>query len=504
VRIARDCAVIASLAARLACGDDGGSRDAGGPPGDGGVRTTCSPDVRVDGDEGVTSHIDVDTRRGTSGFNGWDCPNLLDSSTPYLVVAYRVPGEGMHTVRFTTSNEGTSERFDTVVAVRREDCLAPPRDIVFSCFDDIDFSDYRSRGAIWAMGGDTVHFVVTGYFSGLADYVDRGRARLDVEATPNEAPVVESAIARRIEATAEVEVTATDADADAQGIVVSFHDETKALVDVSGDGRADAGDVWFWPFDVSVVGATRFTETATLSFDLTTTAATGAWVQVYDEGGVTSAAVAVPLGTGQRVGLAEACDGMRLCSRELSCGGGTCGPTPERAAACAAAMPIDVPAPSGTTTSRASAMGTLVAGAGIFSGPCGSTTGTERMFRVTVPPAARVDLVARTDTSGTPPDVDTVVYVRRDCVDPASGSVEWCSDDVVGSRQSVAVVLDAMPGEYTVFVEDFAGVTALSPQRFEVEVGLRPILSSGAACDPTSADNRCADGDCTADSRVCP
>jgi hypothetical protein len=126
------------------------------------------------------------------------------------------------------------------------------------------------------------------------------------------------------------------------------------------------------------------------------------------------------------------------------------------------------------------------------------------MFRVTVPPAARVDLVARTDTSGTPPDVDTVVYVRRDCVDPASGSVEWCSDDVVGSRQSVAVVQDAMPGEYTVFVEDFAGVTALSPQRFEVEVGLRPILSSGAACDPTSADNRCADGDCTADSRVCP
>ena len=48
-------------------------------------------------------------------------------------------------------------------------------------------------------------------------------------------------------------------------------------------------------------------------------------------------------------------------------------------------------------------------------------------------------------------------------------------------------------GTYTIFVEPFRPGAATA---FTLEVSLRPVLGSGAACDPAQLRNRCSTGAC--------
>ncbi len=59
-------------------------------------------------------------------------------------------------------------------------------------------------------------------------------------------------------------------------------------------------------------------------------------------------------------------------------------------------------------------------------------------------------------------------------------------------------------GAYTVFVVK-AGHPSETPIPYEVEVSLRPVLGTGAACDPAEVTNRCGAGACPTDGAAeCP
>jgi hypothetical protein len=55
-----------------------------------------------------------------------------------------------------------------------------------------------------------------------------------------------------------------------------------------------------------------------------------------------------------------------------------------------------------------------------------------------------------------------------------------------------------------VFVEDYGGVAEMTTTRFELRVSLRPVLATGAPCDPDGVNDRCAAGACPAGTMVCP
>jgi hypothetical protein len=115
---------------------------------------------------------------------------------------------------------------------------------------------------------------------------------------------------------------------------------------------------------------------------------------------------------------------------------------------------------------------------GVFEGNCGQlgsivgTTGTEHLYRVTVPTGGPFTLIVRTDVTETPggvDGVDTVVYVRSVCTDPASELRGYCSDDAADADARSRVEIEGIPaGDYTIFVEPWGGVpdaTSPAPRR---------------------------------------
>jgi hypothetical protein len=198
------------------------------------------------------------------------------------------------------------------------------------------------------------------------------------------------------------------------------------------------------------------------------------------------------------VGLGATCDDTNVCATGLMCTSAVCTAPAEVTTACAGATAIAVTPPT-TTTTTGSATGSLAAGTGVLMGSCGPTEGSEALYTVTVP-AGSFDLIARTDLDGTM-DTDTIVYVRSTCADPLTEVA--CNDDVGGGvLGSRAEVTDASPGTYTIAVEPYGEGAADQP--FELEVGLRPILAAGTACDPAGEMNRCAGMPCDASSMMCP
>jgi hypothetical protein len=482
--------------------------DAGDPPradaGEGGVPPglpTCSYPLVLVGVEDGTVSAELDTRGGREG--GLDLEGCGDpvTSPPRAVVAYEVPGTGPHAVEISTVNVGTDRMFDTVLAVRRGQCDAVLEGTTQGCYDDVG-TDRRSTGTLLAEGGEILYVIVTGYDS--EGTVDRGPVQVDFTARLNRQPTIESASVLVTPDGVRVEVRAGDEDADAAGVRVTFHGPALELLDVDGDGIADEYDVLTGTFDQSVAGALVFTETATIAGDAPATARE-AWVRVVDEAGSVSAMdLAVAVQSGSVVGSGDACSATSVCARELECRAMICEASAERAASCAAASPLAID-PPGTTATSATAEGVLMPGLGIFGGECGSTVGREALYSVTVPDGT-YDVIATTDLPGTSTDVDTVLYVRRTCVDPASSPEDGCHDDIDldTNRRSELVLLDEGPGTLTFFVEHFAGVPADRMARYALEVTLRPVLAMGQSCDPTGVMNRCAAGDCPADARTCP
>ncbi len=455
--------------------------------------------------EGETTVRTFDLRTAPYGLLT-GCPgNGMPGQVVYEIV---VPGAGQHIVEARTANPGTDRETDTVLALRRGVCGGTTSD---QCFDELS-GDYRTNAAFTANGGDHVFLVLTTYTE-----ADEASVEIDFSAAPNSPPTITSASAVVAGSELLVDVDGGDADGNGAGITLTLHGPAGELVDLNGDGLRDESDSLAGNFARPVTHATSFHERTRLALDsgqaTRALAATGAYVRTVDLAGVPSVSdVVAPVRSGTIVGRGEACSATFVCPEELTCAPGTftCEATPIRAAACSAATPLGVPVPT-TMTTTTSTEGSLAPGDGLFTDSCDEsdgpviTDGREDIYVVHVPPGA-FDLLITTDLPGTATDADTVLYMRSDCVDPATGTAEWCNDDITsGSNlRSSVVALDLAEGDYYVFVEAWGTIMLDTTVRYELGASLRPVLPMGDPCDPTEAMNRCADMVCDPSTRVCP
>jgi serine/threonine protein kinase len=104
---------------------------------------------------------------------------------PTALLEYVVPGTGPRRVELTTVNAGTSEEFDTLIAVFPGACSdALPQATPRGVFDDPEGGggERRTRGSVDAEGGEILTFVLTAYGGG--GELDDGPMQLDLVAHP--------------------------------------------------------------------------------------------------------------------------------------------------------------------------------------------------------------------------------------------------------------------------------------------------------------------------------
>jgi hypothetical protein len=520
-------APLPALALALGCQPQPLPLDAGGEAGMRRALPSCASPLVVAGTTGTVS-VPIDTRGGVPGSVPLPTPAGTDSCTsssaeraPQVVIAYDVPGTGPQAITVSTVNPGTDGNYDTVIAVRGPQCW--PRSVSeppLRCYDDeTGTRDFRSRGAFVAEGGERVFLIVTGYGAMSGGRSDEGLAQLDITAGPVTAPTIDEASVLVTPSSIRVDVRGGDAGRDAVGVRVSFHGPAGEPIDRNGDGAFDARDEASGAFDRPVLGVTTFAETATIAEALTGGAAF-VRVRIVDRAGVASErSISVAPRVGAVVGIGEPCDATSVCGPELACGGmGVCAPAVDRALACTSPTLIVLMAPPdgmATTTTRQSV---LTAGPGLFTAPstCGDSTaaasasgGREDVFLIQVP-AGRYDLLLTTDSPGTagasPREPDTILYVRRDCVDARSAAPAECNDDIAtGENQRSTVVLeDVSDVTVAAFVEVYNGAPDGEGVRYELGMTLRPVLGSGEVCDPAGRLSRCAVGECPIATRRCP
>jgi len=474
---------------------------------------TCDAPRPIAGTLG-TIRIDLDTTDGPDGALdlGEMCGNPDGvPRAPQDVIAYTVPGDGLMGLTFDTALGDTLTNFDTVVQVRRSCTEIPLGDQGPSCFDDISGSDSRSAGGLTAMGGDVLYFVVTGFTdTTLPDAIDEGPLSIDITARTNALPVLTGGEVRTIGERTEIVATGSDDDEDILGVLVTIVDDEGAPLDLNGDDIEN--DQLGLRFDVDPE-ENPFTATATvfvirygmggifLSDRLASMRPAGASLVLVDEVYGESAALSVPVRFLDEVGLGSACGADAGCTLGLSCVSGACVAGPELAALCETSMALPLTAPTTETTS-AGYTGEIPGGHGVIESSCAHTPGQEVLFDVTVP-AGDVDLIVTTDLPGSSV-TDTVVYVRTACTDRLSEPRGACNDNDGTDYQSRVELQNAPEGAYTVFVSK-AGHPSEVPLPFEVEVSLRPVLATGAACDPAGVANRCGAAACPSEgTSECP
>lgn len=482
---------------------------------------SCAAPLVVAGRTGLVSLM-LDTRGGPPGLVPLPCTSAAASLAPQVVVAYDVPGSGPQAIELSTANAGTDGNFDTLVAVRGDRCMPERTDEdPLYCFDDeTGTREFRGHGSFVAEGGERVYIVVTGWGGMYQGRADEGLVQLDIDAQPVTPPTIDEASALVTPDSIRIDVRGGDAGRDASGVVLTFHGPAGELVDVNGDGLFDAGDVVTGDFDRPVVGATTFAETATLASTGTGGAAT-IGVRIIDRAGVLSdRTIATPARVGRVVGIGEGCDATNVCGPELACDGTSmCAPAPDRALACAAPTVLELTAPTDGRATTATRQSVLTAGPGLFSAPVlcedsgtphEATGGREDLYALHVP-AGRFDLILTTDSPGTagasPREPDTILYVRRSCGDALSAIATECNDDIetdVNLRSRV-VLSDLSDVTLTAFVEIFNGAPDDGDGlRYEIAATLRPVLDTGASCDPAGIENRCTLGECPVATRMCP
>jgi hypothetical protein len=483
---------------------DSGRRDAGGddagPPSNLG---TCAMPRALTGTVG-TVMIDGDTTGGPVGRDlGSECGNPAAARfSPSDVIAYTVPGDGTVALEFTMVNTVTDAMYDSVIQVRTACEMIPAATFPPTCFDDaVRNEEFRSAGAILAEGGTTIYFLVSGYAeTPLEGFTDQGVYRLEVTARANTVPTLLGGQWQVVGEVVRGSMMGMDPDMDPNGFVATFQTEDGMPVDLNGSGTVDAGDDVSFFFDnldtidgmAVYTGTTAITGLAALIADLDITQAS---TRIFDVPFSTSEPMVLPVTVATEVGLGDACDAMNVCVTPLTCSETSmeCEASAAVITACEAATALTIAAPTTTTTSSAVQSGMLDMGAGLFEGSCSNTFGAEELFTVTVPAGANVDVIATTDVTPTM-DTDTVAYIRSTCADPLDELV--CDDDggTTIANASVAILEDAEPGTYTVFVEPFE--TRTEPVPYGLQVSLRPVLATGATCDPMEVDNRCAEGPC--------
>ncbi len=468
---------------------------------------TCDGPRVVIGELG-TVRLDLDTTDGPMGELdlGTMCGNPEGTpGAPQEVIAYVVPGDGPVGVRFDTGLGDTLTNYDTVIQVRRTCAELPPDGFPPTCFDDISDTDRRSRGSVMAEGGETLYLVIGGFADPLQpEIVDRGPLSVEITATANTPPEIVEGDVRTVAERTEVMVTGRDAEANALGVLVTFLSASGDPLDINGDGvLADQLGMGFDPMPTTA----EFTATATtffirfgaggiaLSQRLLGLSAASAELVLVDDYFAASAPVTVPIRFLDEVGLGASCGATADvgCTLGLRCVGGACVPTPEMSALCESATALSIETPTTTTTS-VSYMGEVAGGFGLIESSCGHSPGQESVLDVTVPPG-NFDLIATTATPGTGA-ATTVLYLRTACPDRLSEPSGGCASNTV-------VLEDVAEGAYSIFVET-AGHPSEVATPFELQVSLRPVLATGADCDPAGDDNRCATGACPSATPVCP
>jgi hypothetical protein len=505
--ISRSLSFLSLAALSLAaCGDDSTTPPPDGGPGDamvldGGPGTDSGPPAvpvcmatrAVTSEVGVTMTVTGDTSMAATrpvdlgpGCGNAESPRFA----PQEVIEYTVPGTGPLGVELTLVTTGTDMMFDTVIQLRTS-CDAIPTE-PNTCFDDTDLAggELRSTGGFSAMGGDVVYIFITGYSeTPVEGFEDRGAWALDITARANTAPEILGAEILLVGDEIRVTAMGADPDGDVLGFNVNFLDAAGDPVDLAAAPL----------FAEDLTGMTTFTGTAMLTGGNTVrmAGATQAAVSIYDRVFATSAPTTVPVVDAALVGIGETCDATNICAAPLTCESSVCEAPADVVTACGAATDVTVATPT-TTLTTASITGSIDMGTGLFAGRCAATPGLEALYTVDVP-AGMFDLVANTDRPGTAMDTDTVVWIRSECADPTDEVA--CSDDIgMMMLHSNAVVMNAEAGTYTIGVEIFGGATAATA--FELEVGLRPVLATGATCDDAGVMNRCAGGACA--TGTCP
>lgn len=471
----------------------------------------CDAPMEITGTMGMPSTVMLDTTMTDTRPRdlGLACGNATARVwARQEVIEYTVPGTGPVGVRVSTANMGTNTNFNTIVQIRRE-CRTVPTEI-FTCFDNVSGTDPRTEAGFTAMGGDTVFIYVTGYSEpeAVSMQVDEGPVRVTIESGANTAPTLTTARYRISGLDAIVEGSGMDAEGNVAGLSVFLYNAA-GRINLGGapngiELRApEAAGMMSWTARITVPGAELPLVEFCRRMDI---ACTGAGIVAFDEFYAVSAERRVMFEMAEVVGFGDTCDMDHICAAGLVCGTMmTCEATPAAIAACMGATAIAVPPPT-TMVTRASAMTMLPdTGRGTFTAPSGcvmmptATDGQERIFRVDVP-AGTYDLTFTTDLPGTGA-TDTVLYVRGDCGDPTDNL--GCMDDIdtagmeYGSR---VTVMNATEGDYYAVLESYNGAGGPA----EIEASLRPVLATGATCDPTGMQNRCAMGACPAATMTCP
>lgn len=517
----RNTGICIALTALALIGCDGGTSDPdatimlpdSGPMPFVGPGTCAQPRVVVG--ELSTIRLDLDTTEDPEGALdlGPACGNPDGvPRAPQEVIAYMVPGAGPVGVSFDAALGDTLTNFDTVIQVRRTCAEIPTDGFPPSCFDDMSATDRRSAGALMAEGGETLYFVVTGFTDApLPDTIDRGPLSIEFTARLNDVPEVLGGEVRTVAERTEIAVTGRDADEDAIGVLTTFFAADGTALDLNGDGEVP--DQLALGFDAEPVGV-EFMSTATifyiafgsgavaLSDRLIFLRAATAELVIVDEFYAQSAPMSVSVRFLDEVGLGADCSVATGagCTLGLRCVGDVCVPTPAIAALCESSTALTIETPT-TTTTRLNYNGMMPGGGGLIESSCAHTPGRETVLEVIVP-AGSFDLIASTNLPGTGA-TDTVVYLRRECVDRLSEPPSGCIDNISGDPQAVVTLLDADPGVYSIFVEKL-GHPSEAPIPFELQVSLRPVLTTGAACDAAGAENRCAAGACPSATLLCP
>ena len=476
---------------------------------------TCEAPLTLAGVEGTVT-IEADTTDAPAGVLelGAACggPGAGDRP-PQSVVAYVVPGTGPVGIRFSTATGETLTNFDTLVEVRRSCGMAPAVDFPPSCFNDVSFEDVRADGSLLAEGGETLYFVVTGVTESMAeDAIDRGPFTLEVAAEPNTAPTLTGGVVRTIGERTEVLASGTDADENLLGISITFLDGDGAAVDLDGDrapdpdllNAFDAAPVAADYDAVSTLGFIRYGDGAiALSDRLVGLGVSAATLVVFDDYFAKSEPLTIDVAHLEEVGLDATCDEGHGCTLGLICQAAVCVAHPTIAALCATSTTLPIATPTTETVSEVRT-GVIAGGFGTIEGSCAHSPGAEVLFDVTVP-EGDFDLLATTDLDGTGA-TDTVLYIRSACPDRLSELANGCNDDISERPANIRSQLEFQglsAGTYTIFVETFGHPSEVEVP-YSLEVALRPVLTTGATCDPTGAHNRCALGACPSDTPVCP
>ncbi len=492
-------------------GNDAGGGGSDASPDSGGTTGVCDAPTAVTLAAGAQMVTGNTTGHTTGLVSLGACGGPTDQPQPAEVVyALTLPGTASDdvVVSYTLLNDGTDAMFDTTTQIRTA-CATTPTDPATSCFDDTPAEDdYRSTGQFSGAGGSVVFLVVSGYRQPDTGFVNSGAFEVDFTTYVNPtAPTFTSGTAMLVDGNdLDVSIMGMDAQGAALGIQYAFLDGagTPIGLDLDGDPATAAVSDLQGDFRPAITGMTTFTGvyrvTGLSDFPEVAANAQSLRVAIYSQTGLVSAPEAmVAITRASTVHVGETCDATHLCGTGVDCTTGVCTVPAGVMALCDGATAITLDAQQMATQHVA-----FTTDEGLLEGDCagaGGGGGDEWVYTLTVP-AGNWDLLASTTPNGTM-DPDTVVYVRdASCGDPTQEIA--CNDDVMmGVLASSIELRDIAVGEHFLVVDVWDTLTAAAET--DLTVRLRPVLATGATCDPAGMQNRCAGAACPATgTAVCP